>query len=149
MEWLRNQVVVTTATATPSRRAHERMTYFAGWLAGVWRYLTWRITTARGLEASMARYAAFVVASAALFSLPACLALIDTTSVSASGVSATVLAEPFGFAAGGYMDFEVDISERCVLVPPPCSVSVVFIDFVPKTGSPGYYVHTFFLYKSR
>eukprot|EP00752_Nemacystus_decipiens_P005249 g4763.t2 len=60
----------------------------------------------------MARYVALAVSSAVLLSLPACVALIDTTSVSASGVSATVLAEPFGFAAGGYMDFEVDLSER-------------------------------------
>lgn len=96
----------------------------------------------------MARYAAFVVASAALFSLPACLALIDTTSVSASGVSATVLAEPFGFAAGGYMDFEVDISERCVLVPPPCSVGVVCMILFPRQVLPGT-TYTLFLYKSR
>lgn len=66
-----------------------------------------------GPAASMARYAALVVAFAGVLCLPACLALIDTTSVSASGVSATVLAEPFGFAAGGYMGFEVE-SERCV-----------------------------------
>eukprot|EP00903_Cladosiphon_okamuranus_P009103 g8701.t1 len=63
-------------------------------------------------SASMARNAALVVASAVLLLSPTCFALIDTTSVSTAGVSATLLAEPFGFAAGGYMDFEVELAGR-------------------------------------
>lgn len=77
----------------------------------------------------MTWYAALAVAPALLLSPPSCWALSDTTSVSASGVSATVLAEPFGFAAGGYMDFEVELSARCVL-----SLSL-FVLFCSKTGS--------------
>lgn len=64
----------------------------------------------------MARYAALVVAPAALLLSPTCLALVDTTSVSTAGVSATVLAEPFGFAAGGYVGFEVELAGRYVPV---------------------------------
>lgn len=65
----------------------------------------------------MARYATLIIASAVL-SFPSCLALVDTISVSATGVSATVLTEPFGLAAGGYMNFDVEPSDdaRCVPV---------------------------------
>ncbi|CAN0193649.1 unnamed protein product, partial [Scytosiphon promiscuus] len=57
-------------------------------------------------------------AIAALLSLPHCSALIETTTVAEDGVSATQIASPFGAAAGGYMQFDVEpqataIPERC------------------------------------
>lgn len=50
-----------------------------------------------------------------------CLAIKATTSVAESGVSYSLLYSPFGMAAGGYMNFDVepapdDASVRCVFV---------------------------------
>jgi len=59
----------------------------------------------------MARYYYPLVALAVVLSLPSCFALVETTSISESGVSATPIADvEFGLAAGGYMNFDVELS---------------------------------------
>lgn len=42
-----------------------------------------------------------------MLSIP-CSALVSTELIEASGVSATLVADAFGAAAGGYMQFEVE-----------------------------------------
>lgn len=67
----------------------------------------------------MVRFPTPIGAMATVLFLPHCLALIETTTVAEAGVSATLIADPFGAAAGGYMQFDVEPTsiapERCVL----------------------------------
>lgn len=72
----------------------------------------------------MPRYVNPLIALAMVLLLPSCFGLVDTTSVddAETGVSATPISDSkFGLAAGGYMNFDVELSEaspRCVRVCP-------------------------------
>lgn len=66
----------------------------------------------------MSRCPSLLVILAMVLSVLPCLAIKATTSVAESGVSYSLIYPPFGMAAGGYMNFDVepapDASVRCV-----------------------------------
>lgn len=74
----------------------------------------------------MAPDATLLVVLAVVLPLLPCLALKATTSVAASGVSYSLISDPFGMAAGGHMKFDVepasDNSVRCVCLSVCCVV---------------------------
>lgn len=87
---------------------------------------------------AMARCARILFTMAMVLSLLPCLALKATTSVAESGVSYSLISDPFGMAAGGYMQFDVtptsDEVVRCVCV---CVCMPLCACFVFRRSGPG------------
>ncbi len=85
-----------------------------------------------------ARYDYLSAALAVVLLLPSSSALVETTSVSESGLSATPIADPrFGLAAGGYMNFDVEISDASPRFVCVCSISAAGVG-----GPPDFFVHS-------